>query len=295
MKADTGLSVAEALQRLRARFALAKLETPALDARLLVMAAAGLAHEQLISAPERLLNADETVRLEEMAVRREAGEPVSRIVGWREFYGRRFGLSPATLDPRPDTETLVDLVLGLARSGRFAGRDLRLLDLGTGSGAIAITLAAELARVNVLGSDISPGAIARAGANARALGVDGRAVFAAGDWFEAVTGRFDIIVSNPPYIADRHIDGLAREVAKFDPRAALAGGRDGLCAYRAIFAGARCCLSPGGVVAVETGCGQAAQVRAIARNRGFLPLAGPFAVACDLAGIERALAFELTQ
>jgi release factor glutamine methyltransferase len=244
-------------------------ETPALDARLLLCLATGLSHEALIAHGCELIAPDEAARLAGYVARRLAGEPVSRIKGVRDFYGRDFLIDPETLDPRPDTETLVDAALeAIARDGA-KDRPLKLLDLGTGSGCILVTLLAELPRAEGVGTDISARALLVAGENARRLGVAPRARFLAADWLDGVEGVFDLIVSNPPYIPGAEIAGLAREVAIYDPRRALDGGPDGLDAYRRIAKEASARLAPGGQLLLEIGASQANSVLNLLRQAGF--------------------------
>jgi release factor glutamine methyltransferase len=249
----------------RRRLAAAGVDTAAIDARLLVEAATGASRLDLVAAADRSVAADAVARLDDWISRRAAGEPVGRILGNASFYGLDFALGPDTLEPRPDTETLVEVALAAVRSGRIAGVSpdgdgLRLLDLGTGTGAIAVTLLTKLPRARGLATDLSPGALAIATGNADCHGVSGRLDFATGDFFAAVTGVFDLVVSNPPYIARDTIAGLDREVRLHDPRLALDGGVDGLDAYRAILGGRQDHLAPGGFIAVEIGWDQAAAV-----------------------------------
>ena len=239
-----------------------------------------------MAEPARPVPADVQVRYGAWIGRRLAGEPVSRILGSREFYGRGFLIDPNTLDPRPDTETLVDAALAIARQAGGRGRRLRLLDLGTGSGCLLITLLAELPQAAGLGTDLSLPALSLARTNARCLGVEDRADFIAGDWLEPVAGAFDLIVVNPPYLATEEIDRLPREVAMHDPRLALDGGADGLDAYRRIAAGAAARLAPGGAILLEVGPGQAEGVLALLRGAGLQTPAG-CSLWRDLAGRAR--------
>jgi release factor glutamine methyltransferase len=199
---------------------------------------------------------------------------VARITGAREFYGRSFMLGQDTLDPRPDTETLIEAVLDIVREQRWQEKPLKLLDLGTGTGCILVTLLAELPQATGLGTDISPGALAVAAVNARTQRVSSRAAFIAADWLDAVSGKFDLILSNPPYIAAGEIAGLAKEVADHDPRLALDGGPDGLEAYRRIAARARDALTKDGRLLVEIGPGQEEDVAAIFACAGLNPELG---------------------
>ena len=246
------------------------IDTAALDARALLRAATGLSFEALIVNGRAPLSPPSAERLEGYVARRLAGEPVSRIRGTREFYGRDFKIDRNTLDPRPDTETLVAATLEVAGSYGLLSRPLRLLDLGTGSGCILVTLLAELPEAAGTGTDINPGALEMARDNAAAHGVADRALFVASDWFQGLTGRYDIIVSNPPYIASAEIAGLAPEVARHDPLAALDGGADGLDAYRRIAAAAPQFLAPGGALIVEIGYTQAESVADIFRAGGLI-------------------------
>ena len=247
----------------------AGIETPELDARLLLCHAAGLSHESYVARAGEALAPEIAARLEASLLRRANREPVSRITGTREFYGRSFVVERSALDPRPDTETLIEVALDLvAASGD--GRPLRLLDLGTGTGCILITLLAELPEAHGVGTDIAADALILAEANARRLGVSDRATFTASDWCDAVAGEFDLILSNPPYIASAEIAGLAPDVRAYDPHLALDGGHDGLDAYRRIAAGAAGKLRPGGKILVEIGASQARDVAALLERCGFL-------------------------
>lgn len=278
----------EAVRIAAARLAAAGIEAPQREARLLLAATLGLTAADLLLAPDRAIG--EAAAVLDAAVRRRAGrEPFHRILGNREFYGLDLALSPATLVPRPDTETLVDAVLErLGAEGRGTA-PLSVLDLGTGSGAILIALLAHLPRAIGTGTDLSDEALATAAANA-ARHVGDRARFVTSNWFSNLAGRFDVIVSNPPYIAASEIAALEPEVARHDPLAALDGGADGLDAYRALAAGAQAHLADGGLIGLELGAGQQPAVAALFAAQGFA------VVACrrDLAGIERALLFRRT-
>jgi release factor glutamine methyltransferase len=269
--------LAAAAARLRA----AGCDTPELDARLLLQWAAGLSREELILSPERPVAGEDLALFLSCIARREGREPVSRILGEREFYGRAFRMTPATLDPRPDTETLIEAALRLLPEGA------RLLDLGTGTGAIAVTLLAERPSATGAATDISPEALDVALGNARRHGVAGRLSLLEGSWFGPVSGMFDMILSNPPYIPAADIAGLSPDVRNFDPRLALVGGADGLDPYRAIASGAASHLAAGGHVLVEIGAGQAEAVEAIFGTAGFA-CSGRYS---DLGGHLRCLAF----
>jgi release factor glutamine methyltransferase len=255
-------SIAGALLAARRRLALIS-DTAALDARLLLQAAANVSHEDIIAEPERRLSAEALAQFEAFMTRRLAHEPVSRILGARDFYGRSFRLTPDVLDPRPDTETLIDAALALIRPRS------RLLDLGTGSGIIAVTLLAERPDTTGVATDLSPEALAIARSNAERHGVLSRLQLRQGSWFAPVSGSFDLILSNPPYIPASDIPGLAADVRDYDPLAALTGGPDGLEAYRAIARHAAAHLNPDGHVLVEIGAGQADDVSALFAAAGF--------------------------
>ncbi len=258
-------------------------DTPALDARLLLESATGLTRETLILDPSREVGTAEAERFRELIRRRADREPVSRIIGAREFYGRRFRVTPAVLDPRPDTETLVEAAL------KRMPPSARVLDLGTGSGAIIVTLLAERSDATGLATDISSEALAVARENATALGVAERLTFREAPWFDGIGERFDLIVSNPPYIPRADIAALSADVRNFDPLLALVGGSDGLDPYRTIAAGAAARLKPGGSVAVEIGAGQADSVEGIFAAWGFRQ----FGRHRDLGGHIRCLEFGL--
>lgn len=269
-------SLKDAVARLRA----AGVETPVLDARLLVQHALGADWNQLFIGPDRELTDAERADLARLLDRRAAREPVSRILGHREFWSLNLLVGPDTLDPRPDTETIIDSALRLVPS-----RDLhlRVLDLGTGTGAILLALLTELPNAKGLGIDRAPGAVATATENAGRLGLQDRARFRNGDWGKGIEERFDLIVSNPPYIRRGDIAGLAPEVRDFDPVLALDGGLDGLDAYRELAPDLERLLDPGGCAVLEVGQGQAPSVARILEEAG-LRSAGS---ARDLAGIER--------
>jgi release factor glutamine methyltransferase len=277
--------MAETLARLladaRRRLRDANVGDEALDARLLLQQATGLTHAEITAEPERAIAGDHILRFERMIARRLLHEPVSRILGGREFYGRVFGVTPDVLDPRPDTETLVEAALALLGPG------MRVLDLGAGSGAVIVTLLAE--RPGLLGAtvDLSHAALAVGIENAHRHGVADRLTALAGSWFEPVTGYFDLIVSNPPYIPTGDIAGLEADVRNYDPHSALAGGDDGLEAYRAIAAGAGDHLTTEGQIMVEIGAGQAEMVCGIFEGQGYVA-AGQWR---DLGGHVRVLAF----
>lgn len=278
-----------ALRALAAEFRTAGLATPELDARALLLHTAGLTIEALLAEPDRPLSAEAAAALAAAGERRLAGEPVARLTGTKEFWGLPLRLAAATLVPRPETETVVEAALAALGPGAPA-RPLRLLDLGTGSGAILLALLVELPLAWGLGIDRAEAALAVARDNAARLGLGGRAAFVAGDWAAAIRGQFHLVVANPPYVATADIATLAPEVAAHDPALALDGGAEGLDAYRAIARAAPALLAPGGHLVVELGAGQEAAVAALMAAAG-LAAEGP--ARADLAGIPRALSLRL--
>ncbi|MEH2505383.1 release factor glutamine methyltransferase [Bradyrhizobium sp. AZCC 1578] len=282
-----GQTVEAARRALAARLKTAAIDSAALDARLLIGHALGLDLTGLIAAAQRQLTPDESTRLEEFARRRLAGEPVARIIGEKEFWGLPLRLSTATLVPRPDTETVVELALELLRAGGDLARPMRIADLGTGTGAILLALLSELPAAEGFGTDISEAALQTAAANAACAGLSERATFIACDYARGLSGSFDLIVSNPPYIRSADIERLSVEVRNHDPLAALDGGADGLDAYRALIPQAAGLLAPGAALVVEAGEGQSGPIQALMTSAGLMPATAPKA---DLAGIPRAVA-----
>jgi release factor glutamine methyltransferase len=284
--AFAGQTIDTARRALAARFKDAGVDSADLDARILVGSVLGLDLTGLIAAAARILNRDKAERLEGLARRRIAGEPVARILGLKEFWGLPLRLSPATLVPRPDTETVVEAALGILRAETSRGAPLRIADLGTGSGAILLALLSELPDAYGVGTDISVPALRTARDNARQLGFMSRAAFVACDYAAALSGPFGLIVSNPPYIRSAEIASLEAEVRDHDPRRALDGGFDGLDAYRLIASQASRLLAPGGVLVMEVGHGQSGDVQGLLTAAGLAPAGPPKS---DLAGIGRAV------
>jgi len=282
-----GKTVDAARRVLAARFNSGGIDSAELDARLLVGAVLGLDLTGLIMAAQRQLTAEESTRLEDFARRRLQAEPVARILGHKEFWGLPLNLSAATLVPRPDTETVVEMALELLRADGALNRPLRIADLGTGSGAILLALLSELPNAQGFGTDISTAALQTAAANAAKNGLSDRATFIACDYAAGLSGPFDLIVSNPPYIRSADIGGLAPDVREYDPRAALDGGADGLDAYRALIPQAAGLLAPGAALVVEAGEGQSGQIGALMAAAGLAAADAPKA---DLADIPRAVA-----
>ncbi len=272
---------ADALAWLAEAFDRAGIEEPRREARLAFCAAGGLSAAALIAAPETALGQPAATRLADLAARRAAGEPLSKIAGRREFWGLTLIVSPDVLDPRPETETLVEAALKLI--GRRRGERLRILDLGVGSGAILCALLTECPAAHGLGVDASAAAVAIARRNVEACGLAARADIRLGSWTEGVKGPFDLIVSNPPYIPSADIAALAREGRDFDPRLALDGGADGLDAYRMILPASVGLLARGGRLIVEVGAGQGGEVLGLAARLGFVHAE----TRRDLAGVER--------
>jgi release factor glutamine methyltransferase len=279
-------TVESARRALAARLKAAGSDADELDARLLVGAALGLDLTGMVTGAKRTLTPDESDRLESLAVRRLTGEPVARILGSKEFWGLPLQLSAATLVPRPDTETVVERALELLRADGTAGRALRIADLGTGSGAILLALLSELPNALGFATDISAEALQTAGRNAAELGLADRATWIKCDYGSGLTGAFDLIVSNPPYIPSADIAGLDIEVREHDPRAALDGGADGLDAYRTLISHSARLLASNGLLVVEIGQGQSGDVEAMMTASGLSPTGPPRA---DLGGVPRAV------
>lgn len=275
----SGLNVNSAKRFLMQQFREAGLDTPDLDARLLVMEATGFTHTDMIMRGTEFPPAGVFDLIASYAQRRIAGEPIDHILGYREFYGRRFKVNKDVLSPRPETEMLVEAALDIMKSKT----DARILDLGTGSGAIAISILAEADNAQGVAVDLSAAALNIARKNAQTHKVDERLTFLEGPWFDPVEGRFDIILSNPPYITDAAMDELEVEVAKFDPDLALRGGEDGLIAYRAITSQAANYLNPKGVLLLEIGYDQGGSVSKLLESQDFSSIF----VVKDLSGHDR--------
>jgi release factor glutamine methyltransferase len=258
------------------------MESPEIDGRVLLCSALGIDHANLVRDPECPLGMG-ALRLSTFMARRLRREPVSRIIGHREFWQARFKIARDVLDPRPETETLIESVLGCA--ARHPGKNLRVLDLGTGSGAILCSLLQSLPGSSGVGVDISSAACAVARDNLVALGLAARGHIVCGSWADALGGCFDIIVSNPPYVASGAIAGLEPEVRDHDPRLALDGGKDGLVAYREIIQALPGLLTPGGVIALELGAGQHRSVVSLVREQFDIPID----VKLDLHGHKRVI------
>ena len=272
---------------MRGRFAQAGIDTPDLDARMILEQRIDLSLSDIIARPHHILSEAHAAQIQKDTQERLSGKPVSRIFGEREFWGRAFKISSETLDPRPDSETLIEAVIDVCgeRSPRH------ILDLGTGSGCLLIALLAEYKDAQGVGIDLSADAVRTAQSNAEALGVADRAQFLQGSWYkplEAATNipkSFDLVISNPPYITNQIIPTLSEEVQKYDPILALDGGDDGLQAYKEILLGLQKCVSKSAGIFLEIGFDQKSSVSRLSDESGFF-VARAFS---DLGGRDRVL------
>jgi release factor glutamine methyltransferase len=276
----------EMMAHLRNHFMVAGIDDPVAEARILVGGIMGLSRSDFITRGGDHIPLEDEIAIHDAAGRRVRGEPVYRILGKRGFHGLELKISKDTLDPRPDTEILVDLVLDLFKDRK--SEPLGILDLGIGTGAICLALLANLPQAQGTGADLAQGALDTARENAVLNGLSQRFEAVRSNWFDNLTGRYDVIVSNPPYIRSDIVPTLDREVREHDPLLALDGGADGLDAYRAIAEGGGTFLKPAGIVAVETGYDQKNAVKEIFTAAGFEEVAA----AKDLAGNDRAQAFK---
>lgn len=284
---ERDLTAGAALAEMTRAFAAQGIESAPRDARVLLQGLLGIDGAALLTKPEQFLG-DAAERIGDAVRRRLAHEPVSRILGVREFYGRDFVVTPEVLDPRPDTETIVDLALEIVRSNGLDAEALHIADIGTGSGILIATLLAELPNARGVATDVSAAALAVAQRNAARFGVAERASFVATHGLDGCAGPFDLIVSNPPYIVTGEILALEPEVRDYDPQLALDGGPDGLSVYREIAKVARNPLRPLRLV-LEIGAGQASDVTNIFCAAGWQALAQRK----DLGGHVRAVAVEI--
>ena len=281
------------IRQIRADLAAAGVETPGLDARVLVRHITGLSEADMIAHPDAPVSGAHQAQIAAAVMRRRGGEPVSRILGEREFWGMSFKVTPDTLDPRADTEVLVEAALnalsqrereGTRVSGE--GEGLNILDMGTGTGCILISLLKELPAARGVALDLSLDALRVARENARRHGVEGRISFLCGNWGDALCGdSFDLVVSNPPYIRESDIESLQKEVKNHDPILSLAGGKDGLAAYRVLFTATKRLLVTGGRGFFELGFGQLAEAMRLVDDSNL----SPSRAHNDLAGIPRVL------
>ncbi|MFQ5984158.1 MAG: peptide chain release factor N(5)-glutamine methyltransferase [Alphaproteobacteria bacterium] len=257
------------------------------DAEVLLGHVLRAGREVLVGHPGRRLTRHETARLRALITRRGRREPVAYLLGLKEFWSHDFVVTPDTLVPRPDSESVVEAVLAHIRD---RAAPLSLLDFGTGSGCLLLALLDELPNAIGLGVDLSVRAVSVARANAERLDLGGRAHFLAGDWGRALAGRFDLVVANPPYVVDGEVDRLAPEIARFEPRRGLAGGPDGLACYRALAGDLARLLAPRGRAVLEVGAGQADRVASLMRSQTLVEV-GRWR---DLAGVERCLVLSHT-
>lgn len=280
-------TLGDLLRRAKAELAAAGIVDAAFDARIIVEHFSGTSRTDALLVPQRRIDARAEAAIAAAIARRARGEPVHRILGFREFHGLTLRLSPETLEPRPDTETLVDAMLPFVRQTAAAAGACHILDLGTGTGAIALALLKEVPKATAVGVDISEDALRTAAGNAEEAGLSERFVPLRSDWFSSVTEKFHGIVSNPPYITSAELGGLQPEVRLFDPIRALDGGADGLDAYRKIAVGAAAHLEDGGRIGVEIGHRQKDDVARIFRGTAYRLIDA----ARDLAGNDRVLIF----
>jgi release factor glutamine methyltransferase len=278
------VTLAEAVRAAAAQLTAAGVAEARLESRVLAGEAFGLSRESVLARDDQAARPEDLARLDDLVARRIGGEPTARLLGRQEFWSLEFGLGPETLIPRSDSETIVELALDGVADRTLP---LRLVDFGTGSGCLLLALLSELPNAAGLGVDVSAETLAVAARNAERLGLAARASFQLGDWGRGLPGPFDLIVSNPPYIRDDDIAGLAPEVARFEPRRALAGGADGLNCYRALAPVIARLLAESGLAVLEIGQGQADEVEAIMAAAGLTPTGRR----ADLAGIDRALSF----
>ncbi len=274
------VTASSALRLATERLAAAGIEGARRDARLLLSTILPGGASGLLREPDQILTPSDFQKFETAISRRERREPVSRVTGVREFWSLTFKITPDTLDPRPDSETLIEGVLDWVED---RARPLKILDLGTGTGCLLLALLSELPAASGLGVDSSENALQVARENAESLGLSSRAGFARHDWTAGVAGPWDIIVSNPPYISESDAEALEPEVANYDPRQALVAGEDGLRDYRILIPGAAELLGPSGLLALEVGRGQAGAVESMMLASGL----GSSWRKCDLSGIER--------
>ena len=283
-----GATIAEAQRAVARELAAAGIENAADEARWLIVAALGLRATDVVSRASEALQGEQPALIAAFLERRLRHEPLSRILGYREFYGRTFKVTPDTLDPRPETETIIEAACEIFADAREA--PLRFLDIGTGTGALLVTLLAEFPCALGVATDISAAALAVARENAEALGVSGRATFLETDLARGIAGPFDLVVSNPPYIASGEIESLSPAVKDFDPRLALDGGRDGLGIYRRLCETTPLSM-PNATLLLEVGAEQAASVAQIVEaaysNAGLKAYVRFFT---DVAGIRRVVA-----
>ncbi|MGB8275067.1 MAG: peptide chain release factor N(5)-glutamine methyltransferase [Alphaproteobacteria bacterium] len=276
----TPADIAKALDAATKRLAGAGVPEARRDARLLIAHALGVRPEVVLARPERRLTAAQAARLRGLVDKRAERRPIAQILGEREFWSLPFQVTADTLDPRPDSETVIEAALADIPNHY---QRVRVLDLGTGTGCLLLALLSELPRGVGIGVDISEAALKVARTNAAALGLSRRVSFVCTSWGEGLSGAFDLIVSNPPYVRESEFASLSPEIAVHEPRIALSGGADGLDSYRALTPVIARLLGPNGKAVVEVGAGQAGPVRAILQSAGMVWVSAPR----DLAGKER--------
>jgi len=279
----------DCLTSLRKQLSDKGIRSAGIDSRLLMQSVTGLDHAGIILHENRVLTEQELKQINYLGQRRLNNEPVSRILNAKEFYGRQFLITPDVLDPRPDTETLVDLALTHLKNNRSTNPAPKILDIGTGSGAIIVSLLSEFSKAQGTATDISAAALQVASKNATSLKVENRLELVQTAWCAGLKTKFDLIVSNPPYINTNDIDLLDRDVKHFDPLLSLDGGTDGLTAYREIIKQAPDKLKSGGLIMLEIGFDQATRVLSLLKSAQFQehPTLPP--ICKDLAGNDRVL------
>lgn len=275
-------SAHEVMRRGVRKLRAAGIENPALDAKILLQHAAGWDASEYVANASHTINSIVRDQFERLIERRVTHEPVSHIVGLRDFWLDRFIVTPDVLDPRPDSETLIEAMLEL-RPDR--DRPYRIVDFGTGSGCLLLTLLREYPQATGVGIDLSEAALGIASKNANALNLNDRVRFLHANWGETLTECYDMVISNPPYIEEQAIASLAPEVREYEPITALSGGADGLAAYRTLMPHIKRCLANDGIAVLELGADQAGDVSAVAERHGLAVVK----LQADLAGIERAL------
>ena len=273
-------TLAAALDDVEARLKEAAIEDPRFESRVLVARAVGLSVGEVLFHSRRPISPAEASQIARYTEERSKRRPVSHIFGEKEFWSLTFEVTPDVLTPRPDTETLVEAALELIPD---RDRTLSVLDLGVGSGCILISLLTELPQAYGVGVDIDFDACLVARRNAVRLGLDNRSAIIQGDWISAIGGKFDLVLSNPPYIPIGEIETLEPEVRDYEPRLALSGGRDGLDCYKRILTGVGTVIRPGGSLLLEVGSGQAPLVSAMARQNPLFRVK----TTTDLGKVER--------
>lgn len=275
----------EALRWAVLRLQQERIESASLDARILLEYVLGVSREQLLFSLDLPIMPEQYARLEALVEKRAKHQPIAQLIGRREFWGMNFVVSEATLDPRPDSETLIEYVLERVKN---RADNLRILDLGTGTGCLLLSLLSELPAASGVGVDYCDNALLVARENAMALGFSSRAEFICSNWCEKVEGKFDIILSNPPYIPTKIIQTLEPEVSQFEPKMALDGGEDGFDCYRKIMKLLLGIMAQDGFAAFELGMGQRRGIEELAAENG-LEVAG---VRNDLGGIARCIVLQ---